>query len=340
VAESPYGRAGRPTLEAVAELAGVSRATASRVITGSPRVSARSRAAVEAAVSELGYVPNLAARSLVTQRTDAVAVVVSEPESRVFTDPFFGAMIRGISRGLAAEGLQMLLLMVQSPEDAERAARFLSGGHVDGALMYSLHRSDPLPEVARQVGLPTAYGGRPWTNTGTELYVDADNRGGARNAVTYLRDQGRHAVATITGPLDQFVSIDRLAGFRDVFPDTRDELIVAADFTQEGGEVAMDLLLAQAPTLDAVFCASDLMAAGALRSLRRHGREVPRDVAVVGFDDHDQVARWTDPPLTTIHQDVELMGHELARLLATVLRGEPTPESLVMPTRLVVRASA
>ena len=101
MAESPYGRAGRPTLEAVAELAGVSRATASRVITGSPRVSAKSRAAVEAAVSELGYLPNLAARSLVTQRTDAVAVVVSEPESRVFTDPFFGAMIRGISRGLA-----------------------------------------------------------------------------------------------------------------------------------------------------------------------------------------------------------------------------------------------
>ncbi len=340
MAESAYGRTGRPTLEAVAERAGVSRATASRVITGSPRVSSTARAAVEEAVAELGYLPNLAARSLVTQRTDAVAVVVSEPESRVFSDPFFGAMIRGISRGLAAEGLQMLLLMVQSPDDATRAARFLTGRHVDGALMYSLHKSDPLPEVARSLGLPTAYGGRPWTNTGHELYVDADNRGGARTAVEYLRDHGRTRVATIAGPLDQFVSIDRLAGFRDVFPATSDDLIVSADFTQEGGEHAMDQLLRLVPDLDAVFCASDLMAAGALRSLRRHGRRVPDDVAVVGFDDHDQVARWTDPPLTTVHQDVELMGHELTRLLAAVLRGQPTPESVVMPTRLVIRASA
>lgn len=151
----------RPTLEAVAAVAGVSRATASRVINGGAGVRPVVQERVHRAVAELGYVPNSAARSLVTRRTGAVAVIIAEPESRVFSDPFFGRQLRGISRALAGADTQLLLMFVEGPADHDRIGRWLSAGHVDGALMFSLHRDDPLPALAERAGLPTVYGGRP-----------------------------------------------------------------------------------------------------------------------------------------------------------------------------------
>ncbi|MFI6447074.1 LacI family DNA-binding transcriptional regulator [Kitasatospora sp. NPDC050543] len=344
--QQPLGALPRPTLESVAERAGVSRATASRVINGGAGVREPLRAKVQQAVEELGYVPNLAARTLVTRRNQAVAVVVAEPESRIFSDPFFAQHLRGISRELSAADNQMVLLLVEDQQDYERAGRYLAGGHVDGALLFSLHRSDPLPDMARRVGLPTVIGGRPgWPGAehDRELhYVDSDNRGGARLAVQHLRSLGRSRIATITGPLDQTSSLDRLDGYRDLLPDGDPALIAEGDFTPDGGGRAMARLLAGCPDLDGVFAASDLMASGALRVLREHGRRVPQDVAVVGFDDLESVAAWTDPPLTTIRQDIEEMGRLMARLLLRRIGGQAAtgPTSIITPTRLVVRSSA
>ena len=323
--QQPVGALSRPTLESVAERAGVSRATASRVVNGGTGVRESLRAKVQQAVDELGYVPNLAARTLVTRRNRAVAVVVAEPESRLFSDPFFAQHLRGISRELSAADNQMVLLLVEDQQDYERVGRYLGGGHVDGALLFSLHRSDPLPEMARRVGLPTVIGGRPgWPGAEADrelLYVDSDNRGGARLAVQHLRSFGRARIATITGPLDQTSSIDRLDGYRDLLPDGDPDLIAEGDFTADGGGRAMTELLDRRPDLDAVFAASDAMASGALRVLRERGRRVPDDVAVVGFDDVESIAAWTDPPLTTVRQDIEEMGRLMARLLLRRLAG-------------------
>ncbi|WP_377272189.1 LacI family DNA-binding transcriptional regulator [Peterkaempfera sp. SMS 1(5)a] len=338
----------RPTLEAVAELAGVSRATVSRVVNGGAGVRASLRERVQRAVEELGYVPNQAARTLVTRRNDAVAVVVAEPESRVFSDPFFAQQLRGIGKELSAADSQLVLLLVEDTGDYQRVGRYLAGGHVDGALLFSLHQDDPLPAMAHRVGLPTVIGGRPWAATDRDqLYVDTDNRGGARLAVGHLAALGRRRIATITGPLDQTSAADRLDGYRDILPDGDPQLIAESDFTQEGGGRAMAELLARRPDVDAVFAASDLMASAALRVLREHGRRVPEDVAVVGFDDLESVAAWTDPPLTTVRQDIEDMGRLMARLLLRRLAGNggadaarTTPASVITPTRLVVRASA
>ncbi|MET9611428.1 LacI family DNA-binding transcriptional regulator [Kitasatospora indigofera] len=344
--QQPVGALPRPTLESVAERAGVSRATASRVVNGGEGVRESLRAKVQQAVDELGYVPNLAARTLVTRRNGAVAVVVAEPESRLFSDPFFAQHLRGISRELSAADNQMVLLLVEDQHDYERVGRYLAGGHVDGALLFSLHHSDPLPEMARRVGLRTVIGGRPgWPGAEADrdlLYVDSDNRGGARLAVQHLRSLGRTRIATITGPLDQTSSIDRLDGYRDLLPDGDPELIAEGDFTADGGGRAMARLLARRPTLDAVFAASDAMASGALRVLREHGRRVPEDVAMVGFDDVESIAAWTDPPLTTVRQDIEEMGRLMARLLLRRLAGTggPGPTSIIIPTTLVRRASA
>jgi DNA-binding LacI/PurR family transcriptional regulator len=336
----------RPTLEAVAARAGVSRATASRVVNGSEGVRAPLVERVRRAVEELGYVPNQAARTLVTRRNDAVAVVVAEPETRFFSDPFFAQQVRGISRELTAHDNQLVLLLTEGRDDYQRVGRYLAGGHVDGALIFSLHDDDTLPVLARKAGVPTVIGGRPGWSDGETLYVDCDNRGGARDAVRHLLGLGRRRVAHIAGPLDQTASVDRLDGFRDVLPDAGPDMVAEGDFTPEGGARAMAELLERCPGLDAVFAASDVMASGALRVLRTAGRRVPEDVAVVGFDDMVSVAEWTDPPLTTVHQDIEEMGRLMARLLLRVVdpaaagSGEPAPAPIVTPTRLVVRASA
>ena len=320
---------------------GVSRATVSRVVNGSPKVSARVRERVEATIRALGYTPNLAARTLVTQRTEAIAVVVGEPATRLFADPFIGGIVRSAAHGLSAKDLQMVLLMVHDSRDHERIERFLAGGHVDGAIMFSLHRDDPLPGVVRRLALPTVFGGRPWGEQGDALFVDTDNRGGAQAAVRHLVEAGRTRIATITGPPDQVAAIDRLDGYRDVVgADSDPGLIEPGDFTQAAGEAAMSSLLARQPDLDAVFAASDLMAAGALRVLRRAGRRVPDDVAVVGFDDHLEIAPWTEPPLTTMHQSIDELGETMVELLIASLHGEADPQPVILASRLVIRASA
>ncbi len=338
----------RPTLEAVAARAGVSRATASRVVNGGDGVREPLVERVRRAVDELGYVPNQAARSLVTKRHHAVAVVVAEPETRVFADPFFALQLRGISKELTALDNQLVLLLTEGRDDHARVGRYLAGGHVDGALVFSLHLDDPLPGLIRRAGVPTVFGGRPgWSDGAGDdvVYVDSDNRGGARDAVRHLVSLGRRRVAHITGPLDQTSAADRLDGYRDVMADADVRLVAPGDFTPAGGERAMRELLDRWPDVDAVFAANDLTAAGALRVLREHGRRVPEDVAVIGFDDMLPVAEQSDPPLTTVRQDIEEMGRLMARLLLRGLdrrtTGEETrPSGIVLPTTLVRRASA
>ncbi|MFD8963730.1 LacI family DNA-binding transcriptional regulator [Streptomyces sp. NPDC059568] len=338
----------RPTLEAVAARAGVSRATASRVVNGGAGVRQPLVDKVRRAVDELGYVPNHAARTLVTRRTGAVAVIIAEPEIRIFSDPFFSQQIRGISKELTAHDTQLVLLLLEGPGDYDRIARYLAGGHVDGALAFSLHTDDPIPEITRRAGMPTVYGGRPsWTAAQDRQavpYVDADNRGGARAAVQYLRDLGRRRIAHIAGPRDQTSATDRLDGYHDVLLDADPGLIAEGAFTAESGARAMAELLERNPDLDAVFAANDLMASGALRVLKERGRAVPDDVALVGFDDMDSVAEATDPPLTTVRQDIEGQGRLMARLLLRGLdrdrEGASAPASVITPTTLVRRASA
>ncbi|MFI1187592.1 LacI family DNA-binding transcriptional regulator [Streptomyces californicus] len=336
---------GRPTLEEVAARAGVGRGTASRVINGSPRVSAATRQAVEAAVAELGYVPNRAARALAGNRTDAIALVVPEPETRFFAEPYFSAIVRGVGAALADTEMQLLLTLVGNDRERRRLAQYLTAHRVDGVLLVAVHADDPLPELLEQLGMPCVISGA--RHAGEILpSVDSDNYEGARAAVEHLVSRGRRRVATITGRLEVYGAQRRLDGYRaavsaaGLAPDER--LIAPADFTEEGGAKAMHDLLARRPDLDGVFAASDVMAAGARQVLRDAGRRVPEDVALVGFDD-SVVARHMHPPLTSVRQPIEEMGRRMARLLLDeIAGGSPDGErpSLVLPTELVVRDSS
>lgn len=326
-------------MEAVARRAGVSRGTVSRVINDSPRVSDTARTAVAAAIEELGYVPNRAARMLVTRRTDSVALIVSESQDRVFAEPFFAGILRGITTALAATDVQLLLAMAQSTAERGGLRRYLSGQHVDGVMLLSLHADDPLPAALGAAGVPLVFGGRPPGQR--RAYVDADNRGGARTAVAHLVAAGRRRIATIAGPPDMSPGVDRLAGYRDGLADAGLDdagLVATGDFSEPSGAAAMRALLDGHPRPDAVFAASDPMALGALRCLRERGLRVPDDIAVVGFDD-SEAGRYTDPPLTSVHQPLGEMGRQMVRMLLARIGGAE-PEPVILPTRLVVRSSA
>jgi DNA-binding LacI/PurR family transcriptional regulator len=330
----------RPTLEGVALRAGVSRATVSRVVNGATTVAPDIREAVLRAVRELGYVPNHAARSLVTQRTNSMALVFPEAAARVFSDDeLFPGLVRGVSQELETAGLQLVLMMASSVASHERIEQYLMARHVDGAMMASMHGADPLPMALQRTGIPVVVNGRPLGNS-TVPYVDVDSVGGAAAAVRRLVELGRGRIATIAGPQDMVAGIDRLSGYRAELRDSdRRSIVAVGDFTRDSGEAAMRQLLSDDPRLDAVFVASDLMALGALRALAQAGRRVPDDVAVVGFDDFE-LARYAEPCLTTVRQPIIELGRTLARQLLRLVAGEDIEQSVVLPTSLVLRDSA
>lgn len=327
-------RVGRPTLERVAEYAGVSRTTVSRVVNGWPTVAPQLRESVQRAVADLGYVPNLAARSLVTHRTDTIALVISVPAERTLADePYLAAVLRGAGQELEAHGKHLVMVQPATAAAETDFARYAAAGHVDGVLSVSTRAGDPMRDELTRRGVPVVCTGRT-----DGSYVDVDNAGGAAAAVRHLLDTGRRHIATISGPPDTVAGADRLGGYRSVMRTARRRPLVAAgDFTRDSGGRAVRDLLNQAPDLDAVFCASDMMAMGALAALRAAGRRVPDDVAVVGFDDIE-AARYTEPALTTVAQPTAELGRELVRQLLRLVDGRPAPP-VVLPTTLVVRAS-
>jgi DNA-binding LacI/PurR family transcriptional regulator len=331
---------GSPTLEQVAALAGVSRATVSRVVNGSPKVLPDTVAAVERAIGELGYVPNRAARALVTRRTDSVALVVPETDSRVFSDPFFAGILRGISMTLAPTSSQLVLLIEPTAGDDQRLLRYLRGGHVDGAIIVSHHGRDNVLQELAQLPLPIVFSARPLGVEVPVASVDVDNVAGARTAVEYLLSIGRRKVGTVAGPSDMTAGIDRLTGYQQVVAKAGiPEAVAYGDFTADGGEQATIQLLDRHPDLDGIFVASDLMATATLRVLSQLGKRVPDDVAVVGFDD-SVVATTTTPKLTTVRQPVEKLGARLAEILLAKLAGADLTSPEIYDTELIIRGSA
>lgn len=383
--------AGAPTLEDVARAAGVSRATVSRVVNGVRNVDPVIQEAVRQAVSVTGYTPNRAARSLVTRRADAIALVVSgagvEPEAarqdsatgasedgnededrggagarsgggasgrdragsggsgsftaQVFADPFFGRVVTGVVDYLRPRGMHPVLMFAETSRAREEVVAYLRQGSADGALVVSTHAEDPLPALIADAGLAAVLYARPARPVPVS-YVDLAHQDGARLAAEHLLGRGCRRIATISGPLDVPAGQARLTGFRDTMARHGHPYIPIAEgrFTQESGEAAMERLLTEHPDVDGVFAANDLMALGACHVLREHGRSIPGDVAVVGFDD-SSAALACRPPLTTVRQPVEGMAAEMTRLLLDRLARPDGPvTSVIFEPELVVRGSA
>ena len=329
-----------PTLEDVARVAGVSRATVSRVIRNDPTSSEQARKLVEEAVAQTGYVPNRLARSLVTRTTDAVAVVVAEPDETVFNDPFFATTIAGIAAGL--EGAHKHLSLLMGGSNSQRNLdTYLRGGYADAVILVSHHGDDRLLNQIIEADIPFALIGRPINHHLDTCYVDTDNELGAYLATSHLISRGCRRIALINGPQNMGVSIDRRKGYELALAENN--LTSAADltgnFTPEGAQAAILAALESGIRFDGLFIASDLMAAAVIPVLKRSGFDVPRQVKIVGFDD-SRIAVVTTPQLTTITNPSRALGEGAAAMVLKQLRGGTVAEPMIIRPQLNQRESA
>ena len=332
-----------PTLEEVAKLAGVSRSTVSRVINDQPNVRPEVRERVWQVAREVGYQPHAAARSLVTNRTQVIGMIIPEAVTTLFTDPYFPLLLCGATEACNAHRYQLMLsLFTAHADQQEMYQRILRSSYLDGVIVASASLNDPLIPNLLHDGIPFVSVGR-YPDEQVH-YVDVDNIGGARMAVEHLIRLGHRRIATITGPLDMIAGQDRLSGYRQALEargvPVEEDLIVEGDFTEISGMLGMQRLLPASPS--AVFVASDMMAVGALKALRQVDLQVPQDIALVSFDDIP-IASAIEPALTTVRQPIERIASMAVEVLLSILETssgeEASVQRIVLPTELVIRAS-
>lgn len=331
----------RATIQDVAEHAGVSRGTVSRVLNDSPKVSPEARAAVEAAIAATNYRSNPHARSLASGRNDAIAVLLTKPQSELFEDPTFSLLLQGVSDGLAGSNTALVLLLAGNEEERRRTARFLDSSHVDGVVHLSPHVNDPMLKSLMNADVPVVLCSEvgPGMSRRHLWGVSVTDRLGAAEAVAHLLDRGARRIAMIAGAADQPGSEARLAGYRERLGEGFDpDLVAHGDYSEESGHQAMASLLDRDPDIDAVFCASDRMAAGAYRAAGERGLRIPDDLRVVGFDGH-AIGLDLTPQLTTVSQPIRALGRAAIQMLTEATRGQD-PGHRVFPTELTVRASS
>jgi len=336
VASTANGPAARPVMADVARLAGVSHQTVSRVLNGHPNVRPQTREDVLAAIRQLGYRPNAAARSLVTGRTHTLGVIS-------FDTTLYGpaSMLYGIERA-AHSGYSVTITSLPAFDRRsvqEAVDRFLGQG-VEGIIVIAseMPALEALTGVASDVPVVAV-------GCGTRAPLDSvaiDNIAGAFQATRYLLDLGHTTVRYVGGPDSTLDARERAEGWARALRETGGATapeIARGDWSARSGyEIGHQL--AAMPEVTAVFCANDQMALGLLRALGEHGRQVPADVSVVGFDDIPESAYFL-PPLTTVRQDFEELGKQALRLLVDRMCGRPGPGArLPVAPELIVRSSA
>jgi LacI family transcriptional regulator len=329
------------TLEDVAKIAGVSPATVSRVVNNYPHVSQKVRQRVLKVIEDTNYQPNIAARSLASNRTNVIGLVIPNSVANFFTDPYFPRLTEGISIK-CNENDYMLSLFICNSKEVERKLlpRVTRKGFIDGIIIQATGLHDESLDFISQGDIPYVVAGRP-LKAQEASYVEVDNVDGAFKATMHLIQLGYRRIATITGSLDTAVGIDRLNGFRKAFNDQRisidEALIEEGDFTEMSSYSATKRLLSQDP--EAIFVASDTMAVGVLQALRERNINVPKEVAIVGYDDLPP-ARNAVPPLTTIRQPIRTFGFKLVETIIDILTNGPKPaRKIVFETELVIRES-
>ncbi len=328
------------TLEKIGKLAGVSRATVSRVVNDYPHISPEIRERVQRIIDQTGYQPNLAARTLASTRSNIIGLVIPHVMDDIFSDPYYSILIQGIAETCCARDYTLSLFLLHTKEEENRTMqRILGTGFVDGLLLTADPSDSHLSQQIASKGKPFVQIGRPQVDDRIS-YVDVDNVKGAYNAVTHLIRQGRERIALI-GSHANTAGDDRTLGYRKALEEHgipwRDELVAVGSFSQKWGYQGMWQLLPQQP--DAVFAASDLAALGAMQAMREAGVCIPEDIAIVGYDDI-AAAQISEPALTTIRQPIRQTGELAAELLIDLAANDSEEvKRIILPTELIVRHS-
>ena len=325
------------TLDDLAQMSGVSRATVSRVINGGP-VSKSTKRRVQEILDREQYQPNLAARSLARGRSGVVGVVMHLPARMLFQDPYFSLLLEGMSDALGDQEAGMMLWLGNRSKQ-ETLGRILAMNLLDGVIVTANFLDDPLVDGLLASALPTVLIGHRREDR-TASYVDVDNMRAAEIITTHLIELGRRRIGHISGTRNTVAGEDRLVGYRNAMSKaglSTDGLIVDGDFNDRSGVVGAAALLDRG--IDAIFCVNDRTARGALEVFAARGVRVPEDVALAGFDDLEFAAQL-DPPLTTIRQGVHQQGAEAAHTLIKLLQDPASgPRRVQMPAELVIRQS-
>lgn len=322
-------------IKTVAAAAGVSVATISRALQSPDRLAPDTLAHVRRVIADLGYTPNAQARNLRTAKTKLVIALVPD-----ISNPFFSEVIRGIEQVSHRHGYAVLLGDTQNdPVREQHYADLVSSRRADGLITLLPH----IPIVTGQGRLPII-NACEYAGNETVTCVMTDNIAGAYAAVNYLLMLGHRHIALLNGPADSPLSRDRALGYQQALIaagiDTSASLETDGEFSSAAGAAAVDSLIARGERFTGLFCANDEIALGAISALRAHGRRVPDDVSVVGFDDI-RFARYFDPPLTTVAQPMSEIGQEAMRLLLTILDGSAAPpHRRILNSQLVIRGSA
>jgi LacI family transcriptional regulator len=325
------------TIRDVARAANVSVATVSRALNEQANVSPQTRARIHQVAHQLGFVPSGAARSLITRRTQTIGVLLPD----VYGE-FFSELIRGIDTAARSHGLHLLLSGSHGDRAEAAAAIKAMSGRVDGLLIMSPHLdarslADSLPQELPVVLMNTR-------SDGVEVAsLTVDNYGGACAMVRHLVGRGHKAIAFITGPEANFEAQERLRGYREALGEllpAAETLVLPGDFTEESGWRVGNRIVAMERRPEAIFAANDAMAIGCLFCLGEAGIQVPRDIALVGFDDIP-LARFVNPPLTTVRVRIAELGSlALERLALSVeTRNLASAKPQTLRSELVVRSS-
>jgi LacI family transcriptional regulator len=326
------------TIADVAARAGVSKTTVSRVLNGKGELDLRTAERVRQVIAELGYVPSARAVGLARGRTRIVGMLVPS-----LTWPWMGEVLQGAVDVVESEGYGLLLFTCNRGEESmQQFASQVSAQSFDGLLVIEPEGTLAYIEQLHSRGLPVVLiddrAKQPFFPS-----VATTNRAGGEAAARHLLELGRRHPLVVTGVGWFGCTHERLDGFRDTYAAAGIELdprlVFEGDFTHDSGRRAVQYALDEGLEVDSIFAHNDLSAGGAIQSVRESGRSVPNDVSVVGFDDIPY-AQHTEPPLTTVHQPMRLMGQTAARMLMGYFGGQPLPdEPKVLPTTLIVRSS-
>jgi LacI family transcriptional regulator len=329
------------TIEEIAQIAEVSRSTVSRVLNNHPSVRPAVRDRVLSVIREQNYTPHAAARSLARSRSNTLGLLIPRSAAVSLSDTFISAMIQQITEAGTSMGYFVMLAMVTVEMEQGFYTHILRGRIFDGIIMFSSDIDDPiLPLLIKDRQPFVLIGSHPYLQS--IVSVDIENRECACQAVKHLLGLGHRRIGAINGQLQMEAALARRDGYKQALMEAgiaiAPELIVDGYYTEAGAYQAMQRLLdlPQRPT--AVFTASDTMAIGALRAIHDRGLAAPEDIAIASFDD-TSIARYANPPLTTIHQPIAEMGASAVKLLTDQIKGQTPVASVRLPAHLVVRSS-